>query len=147
MEGVRVRGVDGALLSAIKTLAYNETLGPLCWLNYGCIYNRTHTIQRILAKADIQRCDEDAQSIRGQGGAAEELPAHLGERCGRQKLVQTQLIQQQLQQLRLVVASATLRIRTITPAASLASNRNGGLLKCCKYATGASSDTLANLSL
>lgn len=91
-------GVDGALSSAIKTFCIQGNFRfPLCWLNYGCIYNRTHTIQRILAEAHIERCDEHAQRIRGQRGAAEELATHLGERCGGQKLVQAQLIQQQLQ--------------------------------------------------
>lgn len=95
------------LLSAIKTFAYNKTLGPLCWLNYGCIFNRglslslslgTHTIHRLLAEADVERGEQGAQRRGGQGGVANKLAAQLGKRPASQQLMQSELLQQQLQQ-------------------------------------------------
>jgi len=60
------------------------------------IYNRTHTIQWIVAEAHVEGGEEGAQGVGGTGGGAEELAAHLGQRRRRQQFVEAKFVQQQL---------------------------------------------------
>jgi len=60
------------------------------------IYNRTHTIQWIVAEAHIDGGEEGAEGVGGPGGGAEELAAHLGQRRRREKFVEAKFVQQQL---------------------------------------------------
>lgn len=56
------------------------------------IYNRTHTIQWIVAEAHVQGGEQSAEGVGGQGGAAEELAAHLGQRRCRQQFVEAKCV-------------------------------------------------------
>lgn len=58
----------------------------------------THTIHRLLAEADVERGEQGAQRRGGQGGVANKLTAQLGERPASQQLMQSEPLQQQLQQ-------------------------------------------------